>query len=263
MGGKAKFEQRLRQLTYGELPIEHDYDEFVGHADVLRQLLEVAPQAVRDDLAFLHDLVAAARDATGAAGLGVFPRLTNPDLANVEGRISDFADECCGVHLGDGRYEAGKLVGESVCPGWPGIGSPLTNNRFPYLLDTSGSNYFSNRFWCGDGGPPGFIAVPPGGRVKFRGEYPRARYFAFHPSDLDTNTLPTLVDVDLDPDLGRESLLTFRVPPTAHARRSRRVAGERQCLWMVSRDYARASPHEWRNWITERSSHEDLHHRAD
>jgi hypothetical protein len=200
--GADSFDRTLRQLIAGELPIEHDWNEYVGHADVVRQLLEVAPDAIRGDLEFLHDLLAETRDTTGAAVLGIFPRLTNPELANVEGRISDYIAEHCGIRLGDGRYEAGKLVGESRCEGWPGIGSPLTNNRFPYLLDTSASNYFSNRFWHGGGGPPGFIPVPTGGRVVFRGEFPRARYFAFHPSDFDTNTLPTLIDVDLDPDPG-------------------------------------------------------------
>ena len=206
----AEFERTLRQLIAGERPIKTDFNEYVGHADVVRQLLEVAPDAIRDDLQYLYDLLAAARDATGAAVLGVFPRLTHPELANVQGRISDYVAETCGLRLGDGRYEAGTLVRESRCPGWPGAGSPLTNNRFPYLLDTSASNYFSNRFWHGDGGPPGFIPVPKGGKVVFRGEYLRARYFAFHPSDFDTNTLPTLVDVDLDPDPG--SVNPYREP---------------------------------------------------
>jgi hypothetical protein len=208
----AEFEERLRKLIGGEIPIEGDYNEFVGHAEVVRQLLEVAPDAIRDDLQFLHDLMADARDASGAAVLGIFPRLTDPDLALVEGRISDFVAEHCGLRYGDGRYEAGKLVGESRLPGWPGLGSPLTNNRFPYLLDTSASNYFSNRFWHGEGGPPGFIPVPTGGKVVFRGEYLRARYFAFHPSDFDTNTLPTLVDVDLEADAGSANPYRGPVP---------------------------------------------------
>jgi hypothetical protein len=213
-----RFERTLRQLIAGELPIEHDRNEYVGHADVVRQLLAVAPAAIRDDLGYLHDLLAGARDATGAAVLGIFPRMTDPELANVEGRISDYVAESCGIRFGDGRYEAGRLVGESRCRGWPGIGSPLTNNRYPYLLDTSASNYFSNRFWCGEGGPPGFIPVPAGGRVVFRGEYLRARYFAFHPSDFDTNTLPTLVDEDLDPDPGSVNPYREKVPPGAGRR---------------------------------------------
>ena len=51
----------------------------------------------------------------------------------------------CGIRLDDGRDEAGTLVGESRCPGWPAVGGPLTNNRFPYLLATSAPNYFSGR----------------------------------------------------------------------------------------------------------------------
>jgi hypothetical protein len=206
----AQFEKTLRALIAGEREIEHGFNEFIGHADVVRQLLEVAPDAIRDDLQFLHDLLCSARDARGGAILGVFPALCNPGLANVEGRISDYVREHCGIALGDGRYEAGTLVGESNCPGWPGAGSPLTNDRFPYLIDTSASNYFSNRFWHGENGPPGFIPVPTNGKVVFRGEYARSRYFAFHPSDFDTNNLATLVDVDLDPDEG--SANPFRGP---------------------------------------------------
>jgi hypothetical protein len=210
--GAKEFEARLRALIAGEIEIKGGFNEYVGHAEVLDLLLEVAPDGVRKDLQSLRDLMVEARDATGAAVLGIFPRLTDPELANVEGRISDWIAENCGIRYGDGRYEAGKLVGESRCPGWPGIGSPLTNNRYPYLLDTSASNYFSNRFWHGEGGPPGFIPVPRGGKVVFRGEYPRARYFAFHPNDFDTNTLPTLVDEDLDPDEGSANPYRGPVP---------------------------------------------------
>jgi len=210
----AAFERVLRGLIQGEVPVAHDFNEFVGHADVCRQLLEVAPGEIEADLRFLHDLMVQARDARGAAVLGVFPALCNPELALVEGRISEYIAEQCGIRLTESEaerhYEAGKLVGESSCPGWPGIGSPLTNNRFPYLLDTSASNYFSSRFWHGDGGPPGFIPVPRGGRVVFEGEYPYARYFAFHPSDFDTNTLPTITDVDIEPD--DDSANPFRGP---------------------------------------------------
>jgi hypothetical protein len=221
-----RFERTLRALISGELPVECAENDFVGHADVLRQLLAVAPDAIRDDLQSLHDLIADARDARGAAVLGIFPRLIDPELANVEGRISDYVREHCGIALGDGlddghdnrQYEKGELVRESACPAWPGAGSPLTSNRFPYLLDTSASNYFSNRFWHGDGGPPGFTPVPEGGRVVFRGIYPHARYFAFHPSDFDTNSLPTLIDVDLDPDPGSANPFRGPVPSGADRR---------------------------------------------
>lgn len=209
---KQAFGERLRQMIAGELPVADDFNEFVGHADVLRQLLDVAPDEIRDDLGFLHDLMANARDAQGAQVLGIFPALTNPELAAVEGRISDYIAEHYDIRYGDGKYEVGTTVGESNCPGWPGVGSPLTNNRFPYLIDTSASNYFSNRFWYGDGAPPGFHAVPVGGRVEFHGEFPYSRYFAFHPSDFDTNNLETLVDVDLDPDEGSANPYRGPVP---------------------------------------------------
>jgi hypothetical protein len=218
MSDHETFERTLRQLIAGELPVKYDFNDFVGHADTLRQLLEVAPDEIREPLQSLHDLMAEARDASGAAVLGIFPKLIDPELANVYGAISDYIRERCGIELGDGRYEKGELVRESHCDGWPGAGSPLTSNRFPYLLDTSASNYFSNRFWHGDGSPPGFIPVPRGGKVVFQGEYPYSRYFAFHPSDFDTNNLQTLIDVDLEPDPG--SANPFRGPvPEGQGRR--------------------------------------------
>ncbi len=202
MSNHERFEQTLRKLINGELEVKTDYNDFVGQADVLRILLEVAPDEIREDLQFLHKLMADARDTTASAMIGVFPRLTDPELAGVEGRISDYVAEHCGIRLGDPEYVVGRVIGESRLPGWPGVCTPQTNNRFPYLIDISASNYFSNRLWHGDGCPPGFIPVPEAGKVVFKGEYPHSRYFAFHPSDMDTNNLPTLLDVDLDPDEG-------------------------------------------------------------
>ncbi len=217
MSNREQFEQTLRKLINGELSVEWGFNEFVGHADVVRQLLEVAPEEIRADLEFLHKLMADARDTTASAVLGIFPRLTDPELAGVEGRISDYIAEHCGIRLGGldssgHEYVVGRTIGESRCPGWPGVGTPLTNNRFPYLIDTSASNYFSNRFWQGDGCPPGFIPVPDGGRVVFKGEYPHSRYFAFHPSDFDTNNLATLLDAELDPDEGSVNPFREAVP---------------------------------------------------
>lgn len=196
------FKTVYEQLLAGEREIVHGTNEFIGHADVVKQLLDVAPQKIKSDFQFLHDLLCEARDATGMAVLGIFPRLCDPNLAGVEGRISDFIAEHCGVRLDDGDYHCGELIGESQSDAWPAAGSPLTSNRFPYLLDTSASNYFSNRFWNGSGAPEGFVEVPEGGKVVFKGQYLRCRYFAFHPSDFDTNTLPTLVDEDIVPDSG-------------------------------------------------------------
>ena len=196
------FKSTYQALLAGELSIAHGSNEFIGHADVVRQLLAVAPEPIKADFQFLYDLLAEARDVTGMAVLGIFPKLCDPQLAEVEGRISDFIAEHCGLRLGDGVYRAGETIGSSHSDAWPSAGSPLTSNRFPYLLDTSASNYFSNRFWHGPGAPEGFVEVPLGGKVTFSGEYLRCRYFAFHPSDFDTNTLPTLVDIDIQPDEG-------------------------------------------------------------
>jgi hypothetical protein len=207
---REAFRETLLRLLDGELEIEHGHNEFIGHADTVRRLLEVAPDEIRPDLQALYDLLAEARDATGMAVLGVFPKLCDPELAAIEGRIADFIAEHCGLRLDDGEYQVGELTGAPLTTGWPGAGSPLTNNRFPYLLDTSASNYFSNRYWHGPGVPPGFVAVPEGGSVVLRGQYLRCRYFAFHPCDFDTNTLPTLVDKDIEPDPGSRN--PFREP---------------------------------------------------
>jgi len=212
MGDAAEFERVLRGLMAGEVAVRSEHNEFVGHADVLRQLLEVAPDEIRDDLAFLHAIFDDAIRETGAGVLGIFPRLQDPNLAEVEGRISDYIAEACGIRYGDGYYHAGKTVRATAWPGWPGVGSPLTNNRFPYLIDTSASNYFSTRLWNGEQAPPGFIAVPPGGKAVFRGEYPHSRYFAFHPCDFDTNTYPTLIDEELEPDAGSGNPFREAVP---------------------------------------------------
>lgn len=52
--------------------------------------------------------------------------------------------------------------------------------------------------------------------MELRGQYPRARYFAYHPNDIDLNNLPTLSDRDLDPDLG--SVNPFRSDAKAGAK---------------------------------------------
>lgn len=196
------FKETHRALCAGEIDIKHDTNEFVGHTDVLEKLLNVAPADIKADFEFLHGLMNDARDASGSGVLEIFPRLCDPQLAEVEGRIADYIAEHCGVRMGDGQYEAGKVYGSSQSQAWPTAGSPLTSNRFPYLLDTSASNYFSNRFWNGAGAPPGFVSIPEGGKAVFKGQYLRCRYFAFHPSDFDTNTLPTLIDRDIKPDDG-------------------------------------------------------------
>lgn len=214
----TEFVTTYRALCEGDIEIAYDTNEFVGHADVLRRLLAVAPEEIREDMEFLHTLMADARDTTSAGVLEIFPRLCDPQLAEVEGRIADFIAEHCGVRLDEGDYKAGQVFGSSQAAAWPAAGSPLTSNRFPYLLDTSASNYFSNRFWNGDGAPPGFVSIPEGGKAVFRGQYLRCRYFAFHPSDFDTNTLPTLIDRDIRPDPESANPFAQAVPEGAGQR---------------------------------------------
>jgi hypothetical protein len=221
-----EFERVLRGLIAGEVPIDHAFNEFVGHADVLRQLLEVSPPVIRADLEFLHRLYQDCVDETGAGVIGIFPRLQDPHLAVAEGRIADYVAEHIGIRYGDGYYNGGRVVRQLSYPGWIGVGSPLTNNRFPYAIDTSASNYFSTRFWRGGGAPPGFIAIPEGGRAVFRGEFPYARYWALHPCDIDTNTFPTLLDEDLEPDADSANPFRGPVPETMGRRYSASITFE-------------------------------------
>ena len=207
------FRDRLEKLTRGELPVDQDWNEFVGHSHVIRQLLEVAPDEIREDMEWLADTYSKPIIDDGKGVFTTFASLIDPNLAGVEGRIAEFIAEKYGYRLDDEEWVVGKLPALSNCPGWPQICSPLTNNRWPYTIDTSAGNYFANRFWCAEEEalvPRGFEWVPPGGRVVFKGEYMYARYFAFHPCDFDTNYLDTLVDVDLDPDPG--SANPFRGP---------------------------------------------------
>ncbi len=51
-----RFEETLRALINGEREVEWDFSEFIGHADVVRQLVEVAPDEIREDLHPYHEL---------------------------------------------------------------------------------------------------------------------------------------------------------------------------------------------------------------
>jgi hypothetical protein len=205
----------LEQINQGNLDTE-GMRELEGHAAILRALLDVAPTAISDELEQFHDTFA--RWSAAVTGensmLMTFNKLSDPSLAGAEGRIGDYIASHCGLQLGDGEYvEAERPTSQHICPAWPRIGSPLTFNNFPNLPDISGANYFANNFIMnrlglelGDA-----FAVEPGGWVEFRGQYPRARYFAYHPNDFDLNNLPTLRDQDLDPDAG--SVNPFREVP--------------------------------------------------
>ena len=192
--------------------------ELKGHARVLKTLLDVAPSAIAKDMVRFHSAFAswAAAVSGDQPMLDTFQELSDPALAGAEGRIGDYIAKHCGSRLGDGSYrQAERPSAQSICPGWPRIGSPNTFNNFPNLPDISGANYFANDFMITRFGlaPGDAFAVEPGGWVEFHGQYPRSRYFAYHPNDMDLNNLRTLRDRDLEPDPG--SVNRFREIPTS------------------------------------------------
>lgn len=198
------FAEVLAALREGSVELPPSDNELVGHVASLDALLAVAPKTILRDLQKVRDTFARARDAGGLETLLAFRGLENPELAAMEGRITQYVARMCGVQYGPVDYRSDSAKGATICSAWKRAGSPLTNNRFPYLLDTAGANYFMTMLWCVPylPAPPGFIKVPRGGSLEIRGEYPYARYFAICPNDAETNNLETLVDVDLDPDPG-------------------------------------------------------------
>jgi hypothetical protein len=213
----------LRALERGEVALGESRNELAGHVASLDALIAAAPAAVRKDLRGVRDRLAEARDAGGLRTLLVFSALQDSELAAMEGRVTEYVARTCGVRHGPvpegAGYRVGEPAGSTRCPAWPRAGSPLTNNRFPYLLDTSGANYFATQFWSVPfvPAPPGFLKVERGGWVELRADYPHARYFALHPNDVETNNLDTLRDVELDPDPG--SANPWREPVSAGAGR--------------------------------------------
>jgi hypothetical protein len=221
------FCETLAALGEGRIDVgSEDPNELVGHVRSLEALLETAPAAVADDLRFARDLLARIRDAGGLLTLRDFAKLQDPELAGAEGRVTRFVAEQCGVQYGPVDYEVGEpMQGKSLCPAWPRAGSPLTNNRFPYLIATAGANYFSATFWSVPfvPAPPGFLDVPRGGSVTFEGEYPHTRYFAYHGNDFETNNFDTLVGHELDPDPGSTNPWREAAPPGAGRRYTARL----------------------------------------
>jgi hypothetical protein len=224
------FCETIRALERGEIAFDPGRNEMAGHVASLDLLLGVAPRAVRDDLQAVRDQLAAVRDTGGLRTLLVFADLQDPELAGMEGRITEYVASECGIRHGPAPEGPGYVVGErpdgaTRCPAWSRAGSPLTNNRFPYLLDTSSANYFSAQYWSVPWlpAPPGFLAVERGGWVELQGEYPFARYFAFHPNDVETNNLDTLRDVELDPDPGSANPWREAIPEGAGRRYTARI----------------------------------------
>lgn len=185
-------------------------------------MLAASPPTLKADWTTVHNAISGWAAAIGGeqAMLDTFAGLTDAGLLSAQGRISDYIAENCGVDLGGPRWNAAQPpeVGDR-CPAWPRIVTPLTSNHFPNLPDTAGSNYFAHNIviskwahWLGFHQLRDAFVVQPGGWVEYRGQYPKARYFAYHPNDMDLNNLPTLRDRDLKPDQG--SINPFVQPPT-------------------------------------------------
>ncbi|MDP6979998.1 MAG: hypothetical protein QF570_15565, partial [Myxococcota bacterium] len=216
----AAFCETLTSINTGAIDTS-GLKELTGHAKVLGTLLDVSPSEIRDDMAQFHSAFEAWAEAVSGEKemLETFGELTDPSLPSAQGRIGDYIAEHCGLRLGDGEYKsAPRPSAQDICPGWPRIGSPLTFNNFPNLPDISGANYFANEYFISSLGlsPGNSFSVERGGWVVLRGQYPRSRYFAYHPNDMDLNNLQTLRDVDLDPDSG--SVNPFRAQPESGSR---------------------------------------------
>jgi hypothetical protein len=207
----ATFCRTLDKVNTGALNTD-GLGELDGHVLVVQTLLQSSPSSIRTDLTRVHDTLDAWAGAVSGekSMIETFEQLSDPRLIGSEGRVTDYIAKYCGVDL-DGipwvEAEAGGT--QDTCKAWPRIGTPLTFNNFPNLPDIAGSNYFSNTFfiskWAAFFGVDtikGAFVVEPGGKAVIHGQYPNARYFAFHPNDMDLNNLKTLRDEELKPDEG-------------------------------------------------------------
>jgi len=169
--------------------------EFQQASDLLGDLAAVAPQPLQGNLVSLQSTFGAVT-ADANAGTSVLPAfqalINSPLLINTEQSIADELTQLCGPDLAPPTTSnPTPLVIPDVCPGWTGQGNIYSNNEFPYLLDTSGANYW------------GFnTPVIPGGRVEVHGQYPYARYFSILPNDVNTDNLQQQTDAAIQPDPG-------------------------------------------------------------
>ena len=203
--GSEAFCETLRVIRRTENKFSEVPNELFGHTENLKRLYEVSPDEIAEDLLALYTTFSDTRDSEDTDTLRGFQALSDTKLAGQEGRIAVYAKQICNIVDGDTRYKVDPAFKPgSLCPGWPQSGSPLTNNRFPYLLDTSSANYFSTIFFSGPFGvkKDGLINIPAGGRATLKGSFPYAKYFGFHPNDMSTNNFPTLMDETIDPDVG-------------------------------------------------------------
>lgn len=207
----TRFCDTLVKVNAGSVSTE-GLHELEGHARIIENLLAASPPSLRSDFKRMHTTIDDWASAVSGNRpiIDTFKQLSDPRLVGAEGRVADYIAANCKIDLDDKPWnEDDTPETDPICPGWPRVGTPLNFNFFPNLPDIAGSNYFSNAFliskWAhrlGLNTLQGAFVVEPGGRVEFRGQYPLARYFAFHPNDMDLNNLDTLRDVELKPDPG-------------------------------------------------------------
>lgn len=179
--------------------------EYQQASDLLGDLAAVSPQPLKANLLSLVSTFAAptADVNAGKSVLPAFQALTDsPVLINTEQAVADELTQLCGLQLAPATTSnpTPTLIPD-VCPGWTGQGSIYTNNEFPYLLDTSGANYW------------GFNSPAiPGGRIEIHGQFPYARYFSILPNDINTDNLQQQTDAFIQPDPGSGN--PFRGPMT-------------------------------------------------
>ncbi|MFK8018764.1 MAG: hypothetical protein AB8B86_03265 [Pseudomonadales bacterium] len=181
-------------------------------------MLAASPPSLKEDWLTVHEAITAwAAAITGEQSmLDTFDKLTASELVRAQGRITDYIATHCGLNLGGPQWNAAEApeIGNR-CEAWPRFITPKSSNHFPNLPDIAGSNYFGQNIvisklahFFGLKKLRSAFVVEPGGSIEFRGQYPKARYFAYHPNDMNLNNLPTLRDKDLEPDPG--SINPFR-----------------------------------------------------
>jgi len=185
-------------------------NQLSGHANMLDTLYQAAPLGrIKLDLLRLKSTFAEWSEM-GTSWIPaelVFMQLYGQGLVETEGRISQYFAQQCGVDLGREAKFDDAFKDSTNCPGWGSTTNINNRNRFPYYVDTTGSNYFANNFYsesntitrlAGDR----FNEVEKGGWVEFRGQFPKARHFGFNPNDQDLNNFPVLIDEAINPDPG-------------------------------------------------------------
>jgi len=191
-------------MQRGEI-ISNETGEYDQAAYLFARLASVASDPLRADLLFVRDLFTAVGrpPRPHESSLSAFEKLTRPELIDAEQRIADHLSAECGAEIAPPTTSS--ATGDestSICPGWRQLGNIYTHNRFPFILDTSGANYWN------------FVTkLTQVGWIEIHGQYPHARYFSILPNDFQTNNLQQLTDVHILPDPGSANPFRGPLPP--------------------------------------------------